>query len=115
MLGLRLTGPNQQSFNCLACVDTGADHCVFPLTFALALGLNPLTMKKQFTGGVGSAANLTFYDTITIDFGVGGHAIYAGFTAGLEAMGFGLLGQSGFMERYNLQFNRSAGKFHIEI
>lgn len=81
LLALRLSA-GDKSLDCIACVDSGADHCVFPLSFALALGLNPLTMKRQNTAGVGSAANTTFYQHVAVDWGNGPFSCYAGFTGG---------------------------------
>ena len=55
-------------------------------------------MKSHMTGGVGNAGNTTIYETIkiTINQSIEFEA-YVGFTAGLEAQGLGLLGQSGFL------------------
>src|SRR6266516_3179080 len=36
-----LRGPNENQFKCIVWLDSGADHCVFPVSFALALGLSP--------------------------------------------------------------------------
>jgi hypothetical protein len=113
-LAVTLTPANGKSFTCMACVDSGADDCVFPLAFAFALGLNPLFMKRQNTGGVGNTANLTFYENITLNFGTGPFSCYVGFTAGLDAAGIGLLGQLGFLDRFNVILNRKSGVFQIE-
>ncbi len=72
-------------------------------------------MKKQLTGGVGSTGNVTYYDNVTIDLGNGlTFAAIAGFTAGLEAQGIGLLGQSGFFERFQVSFDHRKREFHID-
>ena len=91
------------------------------------MGLNPLTMKQQITGGVGNTGNVTYYDELTIEVGylnTGGTSqtfepklsfkTHAGFTAGLEAQGLGLLGQSGFFENYHVTFDHKKREFHIE-
>jgi hypothetical protein len=110
-----LTG---RSVRTLVWPDSGADQCVFPLSFASLLGLDTLNMPMQMTGGVGSAANVTHYADVevqipvpnapTISFGA-----FAGFTAGLEAQGIGLLGQSGFFERFTVTFNHGGKLFQI--
>jgi hypothetical protein len=48
-----------KGIRCRVCLDSGADHCVFPAIFAPVLGLDILTLKKHMTGGVGSSANPT--------------------------------------------------------
>lgn len=114
----------------MALPDSGADQCLFPQSFAIALGLDPLTMKQQLTGGVGNAGNVTYYDDLTIEIGLlqpdatGANATfvakasfktYAGFTAGLDPQGMGLLGQSGLFENYSVTFDRKNRLFHIDV
>src|SRR5258708_3777192 len=100
--------------SCTVCVDSGADQCIFPLSYALALGLHPTTMKQQLTSGVGSAGNVTFYEEIEIAVGMRVALARAGFTEGLEAIGLGLLGQTGFFDQFTVTFDHRAGVFHIE-
>src|SRR5262249_15504213 len=109
-----IQGSNGNKFQCMVWPDSGADHCVFPLSFATALGLNPLAMKKQMTGGVGSSANVTYYDTLEIYLGGLRFSTLVGFTQGLEAQGIGLLGQLGFFENYQVLFDHRAKQFHID-
>ena len=96
----------------------------FPTSFAIALGLDPLQMKKQMTGGVGNAGNVTHYADLTIELG-GVDAqgafnpllkfkTYAGFTVGLEAQGIGLLGECGFFENYVVTLDYKNHVFHVE-
>lgn len=123
----RLTASNGSKFLCLCEVDSGADQCVFPASFALALGLDTLTMKQQITGGVGNSGNLTYYDDLIIELGIWVDVngtltftprftfkTYAGFTAGLESQGVGLLGELGLFENYLVTFDHKNRVFHIE-
>ena len=105
--------------SCIGCVDTGADHCIFPLSFASVLGLDPLTLKKQMTGGVGSTANVTYYAEVDVQIPMSPgvtltFSTLAGFTDGLEAQGIGLLGQSGFFETFRVLFDLKAKVFTID-
>jgi hypothetical protein len=122
----RLTVSSGSTFLCASEIDSGADQCVFPVSFALALGLDPLKMKQQMTGGVGSTGNVTFYDDVTIEVGVvvdvnGAMTFvpkftfktFAGFTAGLESQGVGLLGEVGFFENYPVAFDYSKREFYL--
>jgi hypothetical protein len=64
---------------------------------------------------VGNSAVPTFYWNVVLDFsGALTISTIAGFTDGLNAIGFGLLGQMGFLDRVNLLLNYRSGKFHIE-
>jgi hypothetical protein len=79
-------------------------------------------MKSHMTGGVG-ATNVTYYETITVQIPIMNadgtitalsFDTHAGFTAGMEAQGIGLLGQAGFFEHFSVQFNHKARIFSIE-
>ena len=87
----RLTAPStQKHLTCIVWPDSGADHCLLPVSFALALGLDLLKMPRQVTGGVGNTGNVTYYEKVDIDLGIGVELnALAGFTAGMEAHGIG--------------------------
>ena len=68
------------------------------------------------TIGVSSASVPTHFASIALDIqGVVQFPVYAGFTSGLEAMGVGLLGQTGFFDRFNVAFKLSEKNCYIEI
>jgi hypothetical protein len=74
----------------------------------------------HMTGGVGSMGNSTYYAEIEIQIPINltsppiSFTVFAGFTAGLEAQGIGLLGQSGFFDRYKVTFDHNAKLFHVD-
>ena len=101
---------------CYVMVDSGADHCTFPLSFALQLGLDPLSKRASATSGVGYEFVPTFYWPIRIEFpGVREFDVYAGFTSGLDHVGVGLLGQCGFFDRVDVVFHHREGTFSIDM
>ncbi len=115
VLRLALTSENKR-LSCYAIVDSGADHCVFPRSFLQPLGFNALTAPIEMTTGVGSTNVPTHFVNITIDLqGAAQFPVYAGFTTGLDPVGIGLLGQSGFFDRFHLHFKLSEGIYEIEI
>jgi hypothetical protein len=72
-------------------------------------------MPSTFVGGVGGQPNTTYYDTLTIDLGQGiSFTTRAGFTAGMETSGIGLLGQQGFFEAYRVEFHHTRKLFLVE-
>lgn len=119
LLKLHLSAPSTGNrITLTAVVDSGADHCIFPLAVATALGFNPLTLKKNMTGGVGNAANTTFYAPARLEIPVIAGAslvvdVYAGFCAGVDSLGMGLLGQSGFFDRFTVTLDHRRQTFHI--
>ena len=113
LLQVTLRSP-QRFLSCYAIVDTGADYCVFPRSFLQPLGLNALQGPTEMTQGIGGSVPTHFFG-ISID--IGGHfqfPVFAGFTAGLDALGLGLLGQVGFFDRFNVTFKHSEGIYLIE-
>lgn len=110
-----LSGRSGRRFRCVVCLDSGADSCVFPASFASPLGLDLLSMPSQLTGGVGSSANRTHYDTLSMSLGSGiQFTSYVGFTPGLDDLGIGLPGQAGFFEYYKVCFYQRESRFTIE-
>jgi hypothetical protein len=64
-----ITASSGASTRCIVLPDSGADACLFPMSLAILLKLDVLKLPKGLTGGVGSSANFTYYDTITVDLG----------------------------------------------
>ena len=115
MVDVIILAPNGEAVRASALADTGADSCLFPLNVAKALGLDIRALPTARTNGVGNTANLTYYDNLTIDLGNG--VIFetrVGFTDGMDRLGFGLLGQQGFFENYNIEFRHRDRIFTIE-
>ncbi|MGA8075345.1 MAG: hypothetical protein WB995_17855 [Candidatus Acidiferrales bacterium] len=109
-----ISGTNRLS--CYAVVDSGADHCVFPRSFIQPLGLDVLGAPIELTSGMGSANVPTHFFNISIDLqNVVRIPVYAGFTVGLDQMGVGLLGQSGFFDRFNVHFKLQRGIYEIDV
>jgi hypothetical protein len=79
------------------------------------LKLDILRLPKGLTGGVGSSANITYWDTIAIDLGHG--IIFSastGFAQGMDQMGLGLLGQVGFFDHFRVEFQLNRRIFTVE-
>jgi hypothetical protein len=95
-------------------VDSGADNCTFPRSFMQPLALDALNCPSETISGVGGNS-LSEYANVEIDFGPFRITVYAGFTSGLDAVGFGLLGQAGFFDRFDVTFKHSQGIFQIEV
>ena len=78
------------------------------------LGLDALNCPSEVISGVGGSSS-SQYSNVEIDFGPFRITVYAGFTIGLDPIGFGLLGQAGFFDRFNITFKHSQGVFQIEV
>lgn len=74
-------------------------------------------MPMQLTGGVGST-NVTSYADVEIHILATppfAFPVYAGFTPGMNQQGIGLLGQSGFFDKFRVGFDHKAKLFHIDV
>ena len=76
-------------------------------------------MKMQHTAGVGNSGVATYYGGVRIEIPikVGTSLTFttmAGFTVGMDHVGFGLLGQKGFFERFPTTFNHPARTFTVK-
>ena len=99
---------------CYALVDSGADECIFPASFAAQLGLNYLSGRHYPFGGVGKKDQEAYFFDVEMDIvGIVKYRQAIGFTASLEQNGHGLLGQNGFFDRFSLGFHHPRGVFAI--
>lgn len=76
-------------------------------------------MKMQNTAGVGNSGVATYYGFVRIEIPikVGASLTFstvAGFTVGMDHVGFGLLGQMGFFERFPTTFNYPDKTFTVK-
>ena len=105
-------------FRCRARLDTGADGCMFPLSFAGALGLSLERMDRADTLGVTGSGVAYYTDlrifVVVVDGGLLPITARAGFTEGMNALGEGILGHQGFFDSCTVTFNVSRGTFTID-
>jgi hypothetical protein len=108
---------NQASFfRCYALVDSGADDCIFPSSFAAQLGLNYLTGRHYPFGGAASGQQDAYFFDLEIDIiGISRYAVPIGFSPALEQWGHGLLGQCGFFDKFTVAFYQSENKFTLTM
>lgn len=99
---------------CNALVDSGSDHCVFPGSFMQILGLDRSKASIDVTSGVGSQDTPTHFFALTIQTGPLQISSSVGFTAGLDYLGFGLLGQNGFFDKFKISFDYASRLFTLE-
>jgi len=103
-----------KTFSTIALADTGADDCTFPLSFLAPLGLDQTKLPMRTTVGLGGSMNDTFYANVRIKIRFPPtkdsetFETLAGFTAGMDKFGGGLLGQRGFFEAFRVVFDRKA-------
>jgi hypothetical protein len=110
-----VTASTGESLQFTVLPDSGVDACLFPLSLALLLKIDVLKLPRALTAGLGSQANVTYFDTLAIDLGNGiAFSAYVGFTLGMDQVGLGLLGQTGFFEHFEVEFLHRQKTFTIQ-
>lgn len=105
---------NGRTEYCISLVDSGADHCVFPLALALRMGFEPEGQPcTMIRGLIGSPADLYLWE-VTLKFDFGSFRVTAGFSEALDRQDRGYLGQNGFFDNVRVVFDRRANRFTIE-
>ena len=98
----------------MSLVDSGADHCVFPLALARRMGFDPEGQPCAMIRGLtGSPADLYLWE-VTLKFDFGSFRVMAGFSEALDRQDRGYLGQNGFFDSVRVTFDRRANRFTIE-
>ena len=105
----------------LAIVDSGADICLFPASFAAALGISIPNPLAYVFSGTTNHPQIAYFDKIkvtildlldsqqSISFDLN-----AGFCDTLEHVGLGLLGQEGCFSRFDVCFHQTESYFEIK-
>jgi hypothetical protein len=103
-----------ESFKCYALIDSGADDCVFPASFAKQLGLDIAKGRHYPFGGAADGNQDAYFFDLDIEIvGITTYSASVGFSLALEKWGHGLLGQNGFFDRFPLEFDLSRGIFAL--
>ncbi len=111
---------NGREITGIAIVDSGADNCLFPASFAAALGITIPNQKTYVFSGTAEAPQVAYFDTIRVTVWNGDpkdqpfqFELYAGFCDTLEHVGLGLLGQHGFFSRFRVEFHHEQNYFDV--
>ncbi len=111
---------NGKSLTGLTIVDSGADNCLFPASFATALGIAIPNQNVYVFSGTAEAPQIAYFETVRATIWNGNPAdapaqfdLYAGFCDTLEHVGLGLMGQEGLFSRYQVHMHHAQDYFDI--
>jgi len=92
-----------------ALIDSGADHCIFPASFAKPLGITLPNHRFMRFSGTSNFSQTAYFDTIQVAIWNSNRNeepilfdLYAGFCDSVEHVGLGILGQEGFFSRFKV-------------
>ena len=97
----------------LTLIDSGADLCIFHAEIGEQIGINVERGKKLTFNGITKEELTAYFHDVKI--GVGGYEYecYAGFSSDIGNMPYGILGQKGFFNLFNVVFDYN--KERVEI
>ncbi len=113
MVPFRLSCGDRTTATFLGLLDSGSDDCVFHFSLAEELGIDwRRCPTANFHGASGKMAKLHYHVVTITVWGARGpffsYQMYAGFTR-LPAGSKALLGQTGFLDRFDVTLSRSGG------
>ncbi len=94
-------------------VDSGADICIFHSFVAEVLGLDLTKGRKQFVMGLGIEPQPYFIHPVNLHIRGLNISVEAGFLPSIGINQYGVVGQSGFFERFKVNFYLSAKTFDL--
>jgi len=99
----------------LALIDSGADLCIFHSEVGEQISIDIESGKKQEFDGITGEKMVAFFHQIEIE--VGGYRLscYAGFSRGLTKMPYGILGQQGFFDTFQVTFDYDKEKVELRL
>lgn len=97
-----------------ALIDSGADLCIFDAPIGEYLGIDVRSGIKEDFGGIQDRGGARAYlHTVTVNIGGWDYKTLVGFSYDIAKHGFGVLGQKGFFELFQVKFDYQ--KQEIEI
>lgn len=86
-------------------IDSGADFCIFHSDIANFLKIPVKDGKKLTFYGTGGSPQIAYFHTIQIEIGGWPMDLYCGFSYDMQSLPYGLLGQTGFFDRFKIEFD----------
>lgn len=86
-------------------IDSGADYCIFHSDVAEPLAL-PVRLGKKITFyGTGGLPQIAYFHNVQIEIGGWPMDLCCGFSYDMQSLPYGLLGQTGFFDRFKVEFD----------
>ncbi|MCJ7739876.1 retropepsin-like domain-containing protein [Candidatus Microgenomates bacterium] len=96
-------------------IDSGADFCIFHAEIARDLLNLPVKKgKKLIFYGTGGIAQTAYFHNIQIDLCGYEIDLFAGFSFDMEKLPYGILGQTGFFDRFKIEFDYQGKRIEIK-
>lgn len=94
-------------------IDSGADFCIFHAEMADILGIPVSQGKKMTFYGTSGTPQVAYFHNIQIVLGGWPMDLYCGFSSDMKSLPYGLLGQTGFFDRFKIDFDYQGKRIEI--
>ncbi len=88
-----------------ALIDSGADYCLFHGVIGEQIGLNVKKGKPLNFYGTSGRTQTAYFHEITFSIEETKIKTMVGFSYGIESLSVGLLGQTGFFDKFKIEFD----------
>lgn len=105
---------NDQSTQYRVLIDSGADFCIFHADVAEVLGIPLMQGKKMIFYGTGGTPQVAYFHEIKIGIGGWPMDLYCGFSSEMKSLPYGLLGQTGFFDRFKIEFDYKGRRIELK-
>jgi len=99
----------------LAIIDSGADLCIFHAEIGELLGITVESGKLLQFSGISSQQLAAYFHDIKIEVGGYEFDCYVGFSRDLENLPYGLLGQLGFFNLFDILFDYGRERIELKL
>jgi len=86
-------------------IDSGADVCIFDSQIGEILGIDIASGEKEEVWGITGYGEPYYLHPVTIKVGGWSYEIKAGFLPNIAKLGYGIVGQKGFFNLFEIKFN----------
>lgn len=95
-------------------IDSGADFCIFHTEMADILGIAVVQGKKMTFHGTSGTPQIAYFHWIQIEIGGWPMELYCGFSSDMKSLPYGLLGQTGFFDRFKIEFDYQGKRIELK-
>lgn len=95
-------------------IDSGADFCIFHTEMADILGIPVAQGKKMTFYGTGGSPQTAYFHEVQIELGGWPMKLYCGFSSDMKSLPYGLLGQTGFFDRFKIEFDYQGKRIELK-
>jgi hypothetical protein len=104
---------HQKKVSYLSLIDSGADLCIFNADIGEIIGLDIHAGKREILYGIALHPITAYCHDILISLGGYEFDCYAGFSEELSHLSYGILGQTGFFDRYKITLDYKSGRIEF--